>query len=91
MGRRMKKEGREERGPKAHSKKSDVGAPTIEVLLSGLSMNENLEKAVTLSQVVLGQGSFRALYREQKAMVYTIFLGKQGKSVYTIGPERRIP
>ena len=23
-------------------------------------------------------------------MVYTIFLGKQGKRVYTIGPERRV-
>ena len=27
---------------------------------------------------------------KKKAMVYTIFLGKQGKRVYTIGPERRI-
>ena len=26
----------------------------------------------------------------KKAMVYTIFLGKQGKRVYTIGPERRV-
>ena len=28
--------------------------------------------------------------RAKKAMVYTIFLGKQGKRVYTIGPERRV-
>ena len=28
-------------------------------------------------------------HRAKKAMVYTIFLGKQGKRVYTIGPERR--
>ena len=27
---------------------------------------------------------------QKKAMVYTIFLGKQGKRVYTIGPERRV-
>ena len=27
---------------------------------------------------------------KKKAMVYTIFLGKQGKRVYTIGPERRV-
>ena len=27
-------------------------------------------------------------HRAKKAMVYTIFLGKQGKRVYTIGPER---
>ena len=26
----------------------------------------------------------------KNAMVYTIFLGKQGKRVYTIGPERRV-
>ena len=29
-------------------------------------------------------------HRAKKAMVYTIFLGKQGKRVYTIGPERRV-
>ena len=29
-------------------------------------------------------------HRAQKAMVYTIFLGKQGKKVYAIGPERRV-
>ena len=27
-------------------------------------------------------------HRAKKAMVYTIFLGKQGKRVYTIGPEK---
>ena len=29
-------------------------------------------------------------HRAKKTMVYTIFLGKQGKRVYTIGPERRV-
>ena len=29
-------------------------------------------------------------HRAKKAMVYTIFLGKQGKRAYTIGPERRV-
>ena len=29
-------------------------------------------------------------HRAKKAMVYTIFLGKQGKRVYTIGPGRRV-
>ena len=29
-------------------------------------------------------------HRAKKAMVYTIFLGKQGKRVYTIGPERGV-
>ena len=29
-------------------------------------------------------------HRGKKAMVYTIFLGRQGKRVYTIGPERRV-
>ena len=29
-------------------------------------------------------------HRAKKAMVYTIFLEKQGKRVYTVGPERRI-
>ena len=29
-------------------------------------------------------------HRAKKAMVYTIFLGKQGKRVYTIGPDRRV-
>ena len=29
-------------------------------------------------------------HRAKKAMVYTMFLGKQGKRVYTIGPERRV-
>ena len=29
-------------------------------------------------------------HRAKKAMVYTIFLGKQGKRVYTIGLERRV-
>ena len=29
-------------------------------------------------------------HRAKKAMVYTIFLRKQGKRVYTIGPERRV-
>ena len=29
-------------------------------------------------------------HRAKKAMVHTIFLGKQGKRVYTIGPERRV-
>ena len=29
-------------------------------------------------------------HRAKNAMVYTIFLGKQGKRVYTIGPERRV-
>ena len=29
-------------------------------------------------------------HRAKKAMVYTIFLGKQGKRVYTIGPKRRV-
>ena len=29
-------------------------------------------------------------HRAEKAMVYTVFLGKQGKRVYTIGPERRV-
>ena len=28
-------------------------------------------------------------HRAKKAVVYTLFLGKQGKRVYTIGPERR--
>ena len=27
---------------------------------------------------------------QKKAMVHTIFLGKQGKRVYTVGPERRV-
>ena len=29
-------------------------------------------------------------HRAKNAMVYTIFLGKQGKRVYTISPERRV-
>ena len=29
-------------------------------------------------------------HRAKTAMVYTIFLGKQGKRVYTIGPKRRV-
>ena len=29
-------------------------------------------------------------HRAKKTMVYTIFLGKQGKMVYTVGPERRV-
>ena len=29
-------------------------------------------------------------HRAKKAMVYTLFLGKQGKRVYTIGPEKRV-
>ena len=29
-------------------------------------------------------------HRGKKAMVHTILLGKQGKRVYTIGPERRV-
>ena len=29
-------------------------------------------------------------HRAKKAMVYTIFLGKQGERVYTIGPEGRV-
>ena len=29
-------------------------------------------------------------HRAKKAMVYAIFLGKQGKRVYTTGPERRV-
>ena len=27
---------------------------------------------------------------QKKTMVYTVFLEKQGKKVYTIGPERRV-
>ena len=29
-------------------------------------------------------------HRAEKALVYTIFLGKLGKRVYAIGPERRV-
>ena len=32
----MREKGREERGPKAHSKNSDFSTPLIEVLFSGL-------------------------------------------------------
>ena len=32
----MREKGWEERGPKAHSKKSDFGTPLIQVLFSGL-------------------------------------------------------
>ena len=35
-------------------------------------------------------GSWATLGRGKNAMVYTIFLRKQGKRVYTIGPERRV-
>ena len=54
----MKEKGREERGPKAHSKNSDFGPPLIYVLFSGLPTYTYTRKFACQRAL---RGSFRGL------------------------------